>query len=907
MRPSPVFGAGIAPAGSRGFLFLAARGGAVVLVGLAAYIAVQVWLRTEWRQKRSIRRRLFEIEDVGPQPGALGTADEASLWMRRPERLAFLRSCIEGTPSGPLVVTGPEGAGKSTLLRQAMHGRAMCWFLDSREVPVSSGEQLLTNFIARTGYLAPPDELLGQVVFARPSDPAKLKADKDKALRLVTEVLRDVQRQQGEAVAAATAAATAAIAAAQQAQHDQDAAVAASKEGAPAAPDASQGTAVQAASASSRPAQHGGAGAAAASATKRPSADSAPSASRAPTGADSSPQQRAAAATVIGALERAKAKRASNASTAELFERSWLLATVARTSMDLLERLAAVSPPVITRVAEAIHSGIKSIFAVELAEDEATGGLPSTLPPLICLDEVHIIGDASDASFHALLDWTQYLTDQRLAHVVIGCSADFAERLDAVRSFRNRRQRIHVDFPRSVSLRGFLAGPVNSELARRSRAARAAVALTVATDPAVGAATSDKLSSALSSEEVAAFSGLEDVDVDWLTSLPPEDLPAAARLRPLTAHEINTVVATVGGHMKDLDQIIRHLSEGHPLSAVLERMVADSVDSVETYIEGALLQGEPLLPGLAFGSHGGEAAGGAAKSHHVPKDMVERAWRFVRLWRLMELLSKRKYVSRRELTTGLFAGHGWELDELTSQGIVMCANLRSTRKYRASTAKPSSSQPADQDSAGQSPSASRSTSPSGSAAGGKPAERAGHPLSADLPTADALSASTRYVAAASPRLRAAFRVITENRSLKEQSDRVAAMLRAGVLRSQIDHLDKRLAAVASERSYYAHRFEKFADTIDPMADVADLPTRGQPRAAASSITHGVGRPMVEGPEACAERRAQLRRALEALESDGRRLRLAIAEAHENLEHAELVAEGPSRANLLLNLPEGPRV
>jgi hypothetical protein len=52
------------------------------------------------------------------------------------------------------------------LLRAALNGRAMTWALDLREKPVSSGYDLLAQFVAASGYNLPPRELLGRAIFA---------------------------------------------------------------------------------------------------------------------------------------------------------------------------------------------------------------------------------------------------------------------------------------------------------------------------------------------------------------------------------------------------------------------------------------------------------------------------------------------------------------------------------------------------------------------------------------------------------------------------------------------------------------------------------------------------------------------------------------------------------------------
>lgn len=889
--------------GTRGVFAFAARGGAVVLIGLAAYVGVQVWLRTEWRQKRSIRRRLCAVEDIGLGPGSTRPGDGSTLWLDRPERLAFLQSCIEGTPSGPLVVTGPEGSGKSSLLRQAIANRPLCWFLNLREIPVTTGDQLFETFVTRAGYLPPPDELLGQVVFARTSsDATKRRTEKDKALRFITDVLRDVQRHQvADAAASSSAAATAAaVAAASQPASATDAALGsrggvatehafASTTGVPSHPHIKHGIAEHVSHTGTR--------------TSAPPRDSVP----AGVGTATS-RSAAAAATVVEALGRARAERATSvggsssgpapAAEAERLRRVSMggLGLVGRTVVDAVRRLSAIAPPWAQAVTEALQAGVLATFAVELEGNSVASAMPSHLAPLICLDELNVLTDADDPQLHALLDWMQYLTDERLAHVALTCSADFAEQLDKHRSFRQRRQRIHVDFPRAISVREFLEGAVNTELQRRARAAQAAVSLT---SPPAALAASNSGSMGLAGEparsphdlhaafptrpeaesgtgtgDVEILAQLDDADVDWLTSMPPEDLPAAARLRRLTAEEVHIVAETVGGHMKDLDAVVRQLLEGHALASVMQRSVADCVDSVESYIEMSLLRGHPLLPvgspppspgsspgirgsgAAATGASGSGADGKSVARASPPTDAAEltaRAWRFLRMWRLMQQLSRRKYVSRRELTTELYAGHAWELDELTAHGLIMCANLRSTRKLR-----PHSSGTRQQ--AGE-------TAP-------HPAHQGGtgqHHAAAERPMTDTFAAATRYVSAASPRLRASFRVITNNAALCAQAERVQAFLQAGILRQQLAEVKQQLATTGSERDYYAKRVEHLAEAgTKPWA----------------------------GPE----REAELQKELAGLEARAKAMHDRAETLQQELEAAEKVADGATRVTMQMPQP-----
>lgn len=86
------------------------------------------------------------------------------------------------------------------------------------------------------------------------------------------------------------------------------------------------------------------------------------------------------------------------------------------------------------------------------------------VPPLLCIDELNT-GDQSglldDAAFWRFVDWTVFLTDNRLCHVVYCTSLDVADALDAYPGFRMRRQHIHIDFPRQRNVETYLATKVN--------------------------------------------------------------------------------------------------------------------------------------------------------------------------------------------------------------------------------------------------------------------------------------------------------------------------------------------------------------------------------------------------------------------------------------------------------------
>ena len=108
-----------------------------------------------------------------------------------------------------------------------------------------------------------------------------------------------------------------------------------------------------------------------------------------------------------------------------------------------------------------------------------SGAARRIVPPLLCIDELNAGGDGAalleDPAFWRFIDWVIFLTDNRLAHVVLATSLDVAATLDAYPGWRVRRQRVHVDYPRPATVANYLTHTLNPFLVRVLKAEDRAV------------------------------------------------------------------------------------------------------------------------------------------------------------------------------------------------------------------------------------------------------------------------------------------------------------------------------------------------------------------------------------------------------------------------------------------------
>ena len=87
------------------------------------------------------------------------------------------------------------------------------------------------------------------------------------------------------------------------------------------------------------------------------------------------------------------------------------------------------------------------------------------VPPIIVIDELNYseIGSGliEDPAFWRFVDWATFLSDNRLAHVVLASSLDVADVLERYPGFRLRRQKVYLDFPRPASVHDYFHRVVN--------------------------------------------------------------------------------------------------------------------------------------------------------------------------------------------------------------------------------------------------------------------------------------------------------------------------------------------------------------------------------------------------------------------------------------------------------------
>jgi hypothetical protein len=799
---------------------LAMRGGAGVVAALSAYVLFQVWQRLDANQKKRIAKTILrpqrELTDF--RPGAL--------FLARPEKNAFIGELFGSDPGGPIVITGPQGSGKTMIVKRALSNRSQAVYLDLRAEPVATGSDLSVAFVQQCGYLLPPNDLGGRAIFARDAvGSATLAIELDRALKLIADVLRAEK------------------------------------------------------------------------------------------------------------------------------ERGWQVVT--------------------------------------------PDGTMRVVPPLLCIDELNtsdLTSLTDDPAFWRFIDWTLFLTDNRLAHVVFTTALDVADSLDAHPGFRSRRQKVHLDFPRPSSVHDYFHRTLNPFLASVLGARPRPVAAPPPPPPGMQAASegANEAQTQVRPTAASVASTPEPQGGDWLRSLffgpkplaatvasvaqtheavvsdrraapagiefgaqrqpsvppavsgdgaglpstvvapgaqapgPTGDLPAAgdgsspkasqealgaalgegptllvavakakeagivpaavtpgpsavgdgpvpnptepqvelsndgslvlappgatvvaapqavvgpavanvssdgqapvsaqtvaAEVPPLAPPvqtaappsalagsgglyllepwEIDRIVETIGGHLKDLDTVVTAIVGTKSWSHALDRLVADSVEQVERLFEQLLVapvDGTALPAPLA--QREGESAGGgtrtaASRRTSVPRSRLLTAairngqplpsWdyqsnprgdrlasyaRFLRAWALITELAARKYVAKRELADRIFAACPHELDFLADVGIVLSVNVRAATRI---TIVPS---------------------PDG---GASPATQ----------TVSQVALPGTYVTASSPRMRQAFRALVADPRLQAAASRIRSSLATARLREEEALLLKRLPEALAERSYW---------------------------------------------------------------------------------------------------------
>lgn len=285
----------------------------------------------------------------------------------------------------------------------------------------------------------------------------------------------------------------------------------------------------------------------------------------------------------------------------------------------------------------------------------------------------------------------------------------------------------------------------------------------------------------------------------------------------LEDHEIARIVETIGGNLKDLHTVVASIMSGKHWASALERLVADSADMVESTLDVLLAASTSdstsstssaspggggavssatggAAPGavnlsVAGGGGGNRAGGGGRRGLRLrllaraplpqwdfaanPRpDRLAAYSRFLRAWDLMIELDRRKYVQRRELVDSIFAGCPHELEYLVDVGLAVAVNIKGMTRV---------------------------------ANGGSSAQAqvAIEQFGLGKDGAVVTKVPGVYIAAASPRLRMAFRSLTRDALLVRHAARVRASVRLAHLRIEEARLsNKMMPDATAERSYW---------------------------------------------------------------------------------------------------------
>eukprot|EP00026_Physarum_polycephalum_P002568 Phypoly_transcript_02575.p1 GENE.Phypoly_transcript_02575~~Phypoly_transcript_02575.p1 ORF type:complete len:601 (+),score=89.70 Phypoly_transcript_02575:931-2733(+) len=236
----------------------------------------------------------------------------------------------------------------------------------------------------------------------------------------------------------------------------------------------------------------------------------------------------------------------------------------------------------------------------EVLNSEKLKGWKSGIPA-ICIDHVHSLGSSvdldpkkprvsDDSSFLRLIDWVITVTDQKLAHVFFTTTTAFAALdLDKNTSFRERRTLFYVHFLPPEQAKSFLAANFNSQL------------------------------------------------------------PLHTQLAPA---DIDTIINCVGGHLRDLENVLDALLRGDGYMKALRKLITENVQYLVGYMQ-TLLE-----------NYFKEGKDKDAKSK---KESCES---YLRFWDLMQKLVDNELIDRREVISSIFKEKPVELDNYFVAGII---------------------------------------------------------------------------------------------------------------------------------------------------------------------------------------------------------------------------------------------
>lgn len=118
---------------------------------------------------------------------------------------------------------------------------------------------------------------------------------------------------------------------------------------------------------------------------------------------------------------------------------------------------------------------------------------------------------------------------------------------------------------------------------------------------------------------------------------------------------IDWIANCVGGHMDDLMQTLYAIYKGERYGNVLRRLITDTVSFVEEKLELILSEAD------------------GAKDSKTKEEVYKR---YLRAWKMMDILREKEYIKRRELVSMVFNEHTKELQQYLNWGLVTYINQR---------------------------------------------------------------------------------------------------------------------------------------------------------------------------------------------------------------------------------------
>jgi hypothetical protein len=297
--------------------------------------------------------------------------------------------------------------------------------------------------------------------------------------------------------------------------------------------------------------------------------------------------------------------------------------------------------------------------------------------------------------------------------------------------------------------------------------------------------------------------------------------------------EVRRIVDVVGGHLKDIDAIVSAMVRGRHWAAALERLVAGSCDLVERSLDDILTAvvdpgAGPVAGSSPAGVKGATAGttaaylgragtrGGASVILRSAKEGTGLAnknaltapppfdfnvdpspqrlavyCRYLRGMALIQECAQRKYTPRRDIINRVFSECPQELEHFMDLGLVMSVNLRGTIKMGGTT---HASATLSLNQAGMSVSDT-------SFGGGRvpPVSDANGAGSSSNPFNPNLILPGTFIAASSPRMRVAFKVLAADPKLQAQTQRIAAVVALQTLKREERLLLNKIMELSNQR------------------------------------------------------------------------------------------------------------